>query len=175
MNQHPPTPVLRARPARSETKSERTTKSRADAEGGFTHAHRHAMFPSTPLPPPPPSSCSHIDTNPYFLYRGDETEHRTCALLPLRGRIYDFVKRTTTERDRSVAHVPSVTVSTSPSAQSSPNGFLRFASVCFRRAGGLGMYNTLPGRVRDGSFRPLPTIQHRKGFALIRKEGVYIC
>lgn len=60
-----------------------------------------------------------------------------------------------TDSERSDAHVPSVTVSASPSEHNSPSVFLRFGFVCFLRAGGLGMYNTSPGRVRDGSFSPL--------------------
>lgn len=60
-----------------------------------------------------------------------------------------------TESDRSVAQEPSVTVNTSPSEHRSFNGFFKLASVCFRNDGGLGMYKTRPGRVRDGSFSPL--------------------
>lgn len=60
-----------------------------------------------------------------------------------------------TESDRSVAQEPSVTVNTSPSEHRSFNGLFKLASVCFRNDGGLGMYKTRPGRVRDGAFSPL--------------------
>lgn len=59
-----------------------------------------------------------------------------------------------TESERSCQYF-SVTARTSPSAHSSPTGLLRLGSVCFRNAGGLDMYKTKPGLVRDGSRSPL--------------------
>ena len=67
-----------------------------------------------------------------------------------------------TESERSDAQVPTETARTSPSEHRSPNGFFRLGSVCFLRAGGLGMYSTSPGLVRDGSFSPLGVKQARE-------------
>lgn len=95
-----------------------------------------------------------LSTRTYAHHTFHHTGHENAYLYTGASTLY-FVKRKTTERERSDAHDPSVTASTSPSEHSSANGFLRLASVCFLRAGGLGMYNTSPGRVSDGCFRPL--------------------
>lgn len=67
-----------------------------------------------------------------------------------------------TERDRSCQYF-SVTVRMSPSEHSSTTGFFRLGSVCFRKAGGLDMYKDKPGRVNDGSRRPLLKLKVKEG------------